>query len=284
MKITKFTSVGVRELDCRQIKRISGTDGSNREVRRHKVETLKKSFQDNGICGTIILAHTNVFNEGTDKQKYWYSVDGQHRLEAAIQLGLDPKEYFIFKAVPSEWTKEQILKYIGQINSTQSVFMTGDYINLYKKNPNYEILSKANQDYPSIGLGNLLPIFSRERGGKLKETYKNGEYQATSKRGFEICEIWNFIISDLKEKKLTARGINPMIEFFSERYEDNPKFTMTVTARQKFLKNLIKETKSSGFLIGSYHRMIKEFLDKMGIPKSKREIEEMKLELQKLEK
>jgi hypothetical protein len=113
----------------------------NREIKQKSVEKIKKSMETYGfIEGRPVLCNVDGV-----------VIDGQHRLFAAKQLGIE---------VHYEIIKGDITKKMIELNSTQTNWALIDYINSYA-NQNVDCYRKLLkfQDKYKLGMSNSIVVF-----------------------------------------------------------------------------------------------------------------------------
>jgi hypothetical protein len=96
----------------------------NREIKRSHVKTLVENMRVYGFSSVIQVVKTNVINGIVN----YYIADGQHRVEAAKQLGLAVK----FNVIEFD-NKLDIVDYVAKLNSSSQKFSASNYLNTWSK-------------------------------------------------------------------------------------------------------------------------------------------------------
>jgi hypothetical protein len=135
---------------------------SNREVDPKHVKRLVRSIEDNN------LLHLNPIIVNENMQ----IIDGQHRLEAARQLGVD-----ICYVMSEDVTKEDI----ATLNSVSKKWSTMDYVNHFtvEKNPSFIKLSNLINKFPDVAVSTLLRLIS-EDGRRDMNALREGYVDVTN--------------------------------------------------------------------------------------------------------
>ncbi|MDP3561735.1 MAG: ParB/RepB/Spo0J family partition protein [Legionellaceae bacterium] len=118
---------------------------SNREVDPRHVKRLVKSIEKNNML------HLNaiIVNDAMEV------VDGQHRLEAAEELGVP-----VYYVVDSEVGKAQI----SQLNSVKKDWSMMDYVNYWtiEKAPGFDVLSRFVSEHSYLPVSTILLLLSTD--------------------------------------------------------------------------------------------------------------------------
>lgn len=136
----------MKEIKCTTDYTIFKQIVSNREVDPHHVKRLVKSIEKNNML------HLNAIIVNEEMEV----VDGQHRLEAAEELGVP-----VYYVVDSEVGKAQI----SQLNSVKKDWSMMDYVNYWtiEKAPGFDVLSKFISEHPYLPVSTVLLFLSCDR-------------------------------------------------------------------------------------------------------------------------
>lgn len=156
-------------------KRVKG----NRVVQEKKVLALIESIQHKNLMqDRPILVDSDIT-----------VIDGQHRLEACKRLTLE-----VFYQITTTCSLEDIIK----INSRQSSWSVGDYINYYSENgnPHYKLLLEAHIK-TGLSWNSLFKLLGA--GGESKHLGKRIDCYNRIKTGLFVSNKSLFIVSEKAE-------------------------------------------------------------------------------------
>ena len=139
----------------------------NREVNMNHVEELKRVILKNGYnpLFPILITHDGLV------------IDGQHRLQACLELGIKPVVATIDKKV----TMEQLFDMVRDINTSQRKWTLGDYIHYWASRPTdkkemYATVLRLSQKY-NMPLNCVISVtMDKGIGGNELNKIKNGEF------------------------------------------------------------------------------------------------------------
>lgn len=139
----------------------------NRGVNKTHVNTIKKSFETFGSASaTITVVETRSMGSVEH-----YVADGQHRLTAAIELGL-PLNVCVVRL--EEDTILNLTKYISVLNNTSKGWVNEGYLRAYANNGirEYQLLLELQRE-SKLSMSDLLNIFLGNKTSLVAD-YKNG--------------------------------------------------------------------------------------------------------------
>lgn len=138
----------------------------NREVNMNHVEELKRVILKNGYnpLFPILVTHDGLV------------IDGQHRLQACLELGIKPVVATIDKKV----TMEQLFDMVRDINTSQRKWTLGDYIHYWASRPTdkkemYALIIKLAKKYEMPLSCIISVVLDKGFGGTELNKIKNGE-------------------------------------------------------------------------------------------------------------
>jgi hypothetical protein len=135
----------------------------NRRIDKNHVKILVESMRKNGFTGVIQVVRTNLFG------KYeLYIADGQHRVEAAKQLGLAVR--FEIKEIK---TKEKLVKFVAELNTSSKTFSASNFLNAWSdlEIPEY---MKIRDVIKNTGF-QLTPVLEAYLFSSRQKEFRNGE-------------------------------------------------------------------------------------------------------------
>ena len=200
----------------------------NRTINEKHVQKLKNSFIKHDYlpsCPIIVDENFNV-------------VDGQHRLEAAKQLGIA-----VWYVVEKEPDNDLLI----DLNITQRKWTATDYVNYYadeKKDENYIRFRQLLKEIPLDLLTVLDMAKMQDIGGQyLNAKVKTGQMTMDKLEVQRAHQMYEKILTlrDALRIKLTGRMIRSLVQL-----QRNPKFswrTMIEKARKYYVKSYPCSTK-----------------------------------------
>ncbi len=148
----------------------------NRKINLHNVNNIVKNILDNGKLPTIVIVNENM-----------EVIDGQHRIEAFKQLGLDV-EYQIRKGLS--------LKDCIAYNISSKKWGMIDYINSYAERgiEDYITLKKCIDEYPKFTASTLATILAGKgaQGAGVCQPIQCGSFKVTKPIN-EVINKLNFL-------------------------------------------------------------------------------------------
>lgn len=139
----------------------------NREVNMNHVEELKRVILKNGYnpLFPILVTHDGLV------------IDGQHRLQACLELGIKP----VVATIDEKVTMEQLFDMVRDINTSQRKWTLGDYIHYWASRPTdkkemYATVLRLSQKY-NMPLNCVISVMmDKGIGGAELNKIKNGEF------------------------------------------------------------------------------------------------------------
>lgn len=199
----------------------------NRVVNQKHVNKLKESFQKHDYLPSCPIIVDEDFNV----------IDGQHRLEAAKQLGIA-----IFYVVEKEPDNDLLI----DLNVTQRKWSSTDYINYFaeKGNEHYIRFRRLLNEIP-MDVNTILDMAKlQDVGGHyLQSVVKTGELTIDKVEIARAHFMYENILTlrDALRIKLTGRMVRALVQM-----QRNPKFswdTMIKKAKQFYVKSYPCATK-----------------------------------------
>lgn len=174
----------------------------NRSTAKTHVNNLKNSFLLFGTASaTIVIIETKSFGK-VEK----YVADGQHRLLAALELGL-PLNVNIVRL--EDDTITNVVKYISMLNNTSRGWVNEQYLTSYSACglKVYKKLDKVKKE-SKLKMTDLHFIFL-QNNTKLVKAYKSGELTElpNEKRSMEIYEATLKVFNYIPNKAFTRRAL-----------------------------------------------------------------------------
>ncbi|MDX3913741.1 MAG: ParB N-terminal domain-containing protein [Pseudosphingobacterium sp.] len=192
-----------------------GMIGSNREVDQKHVNKLKAAIKKNNL-----LALNPIVVD-----KYKRIIDGQHRLEAAKQLGLE-----VYYIQGNDLKKQDI----ADLNSVKKNWSMMDYVNYYtvEKAPGFNVLSKFLNDYPEINVSSAVKMISMDghsnskgvRDGKIdvrniEHAYRVARFLKWLRNYYDYA--YNSSVMDIISTLFEKEGFDE--EYFKSKILDQPR-------------------------------------------------------------
>lgn len=198
----------------------------NRTINQRHVRKLKESLQKHGFLESCpIIIDKNMF-----------IIDGQHRLEAAKQLGIP-----VFYITESESSSDLII----DLNITQKKWNAIDYVRYYaNKNDHYKRFLELLHDIPLDVVSVLDMATGKDLGGSfISEVVKSGQLELTAEQIQRAHITYDNILSlrDALRRKITGRTIRAIIQL-----QTDPKFswsTLLKKANKYYVKSYFCSTK-----------------------------------------
>jgi hypothetical protein len=135
----------------------------NRKVEQAHVKGLVESMKENGFIGIIQIIETSMISG----KKELYVVDGQHRLAAAKQLGIE---------VPFQLTKLEnkmdVAKFISELNTSAKSWGTSNFLEVWSQ-LGIEEYVKLKQVQLDTGF-QITPLLEAYLGCSNQITYRKG--------------------------------------------------------------------------------------------------------------
>jgi hypothetical protein len=135
----------------------------NRSINKNHVRTLVESMRKNGFTGVIQVVKTKIFGK-----LGYYILDGQHRVEAAKQLGLKVK----FEIVELK-TKEVIINFLSDLNTSSFTFTASHFLNAWADMGIREYV-KIKEVINNTGF-QLTPVLEAYLFCSSQKSYRKGE-------------------------------------------------------------------------------------------------------------
>ena len=145
----------------------------NRDIHQSKVDNIAESIKEIGFLESrAILIDRN-----------WYVIDGQHRLNACIKLGIPA----VYEVCDIDTNRAMIL-----LNKTQQIWRLDDYIKSYAKQgiECYQYLVNFEQKY-KLGISNSI-ICCMSSNGRNASKIRNGEVFKINKNSVDVA---NFLLN-----------------------------------------------------------------------------------------
>lgn len=198
----------------------------NRAVNQKHVKKLKESFQKHDFlpsCPIIV-------------DKNMYVIDGQHRLEAAKQLGIA-----VYYTVETEPDADLLI----DLNITQRKWYAIDYVRYFAdKNSHYKRFLQLLTEVPLDVVSVLNMATGKDLGGAfINEVVKTGQLEVTAEQIQRAHITYDNLLAlrDALRCKITGRTIKAIIYL-----QNNPKFswgTMLQKANKYYAKSYPCSTK-----------------------------------------
>lgn len=199
----------------------------NRLINQKHVDKLKESFQKHDFLPSCPIIVDEEFNV----------IDGQHRLEAAKQLGI--AVYYVVEKEPDN-------DLLIDLNITQKKWTATDYVNYYaeKGNEHYIRFRQLLKEIP-LDVNTVLDMAKlQDIGGQYLQTVlKTGRMTIEKTEIIRAHQMYERILTlrDALRIKLTGRMIRAIVQL-----QRNPKFswtTMINKAKQFYVKSYPCATK-----------------------------------------
>lgn len=171
----------------------------NRDVVKLRRDKLRESIKANGFITPVIAMKTSILSPVGEEE--YYILDGQHRLEVAIGLGMDVPVYV--KKFPRVKTEDDIHQVLIQLNNSARPWKLADYIISYAKrgNSSYQkMLDFAKSEKMSIRYA--LIIFMNLTGISRRKAQK-GELKLSN--------------TDIEKARVVAKNVREMEELVGPR-------------------------------------------------------------------
>ena len=164
----------------------------NRTIYSQGIQTMKQSIMEYGIIRPLVLFKTDLFG---DKTKL-YIADGQHLFMACNGLNkLKDLPYILCKKKFKD--VQEIVQFVGILNSTQRGWRLGDYVGAYastNQNLHYNTLENKHQKY-GLSYGLTAMVYGGYSFSSGTHAIKNGTFEINDvKRADKICEILQDIV------------------------------------------------------------------------------------------
>lgn len=166
----------------------------NRELDRKSVRKLKRSLESKGIIySDPIIVRTKCMSTGKKKYEY-YILDGQHRVQAAIECNQE----IVVKCIDMN-DEIEIGRTIGMLNSSQLAWIVPQFIHLWKSlhgtTIDYTKLDVLIKKY-SLGHNAAADLLmyghvSNRKSGPIKEGLFKVNHE---EKGFELAELANTFV------------------------------------------------------------------------------------------
>jgi hypothetical protein len=194
---------------------------SNREVNKGHLKRLKESITTKNLLYLFPI----VVN------KNWFVVDGQHRLHAATELGLE-----VFYIIDNDVTQADI----AMVNNNRKGWAAKDYIKFYKNEGHeaYERLDKLLTSYP---LSIICAIRLMKAGTSLY--WSGGGYDSRDMKTGNIgCDNYH-----------TAKSVCEILKPLKEivRYAYRPDFVLEL--KRLFVDNKLNPEETKQKLVNGAH-------------------------------
>ncbi len=134
--------------------------GGNRQIDYNHVKRLKRSMQ----------SHPHMFaSNPIEVNENMYIIDGQHRRQAAQELGV-PVYYIVVPGATLEETRVE--------NVTQRRWTLIDFANSYAESgrPDYKVFLKYVKQYPKIAPSILRTYLAGSQKNGIEIDFRNGEF------------------------------------------------------------------------------------------------------------
>lgn len=199
----------------------------NRVINQKHVEKLKDSFQKHDYLPSCPIIVDEDFNV----------IDGQHRLEAAKQLGI--AVYYVTEKEPDN-------DLLIDLNITQRKWTSPDYVNYYaeKGNEHYIRFRQLLKDIP-LDVNTLLDMAKNTDigGSYLTNVLKTGLMKIEKTEVIRAHQTYEKVLTlrDALRIKLTGRMVKAVIKL-----QHNPKFSWSIMlnkAKQFYVKSYPCTTK-----------------------------------------
>jgi hypothetical protein len=217
---------------------------NQRPTNRDQVSLLCRLIEKRGMLTTPLIVATKVYNQRGDKNLNYYILDGNHRIQACLQLN----KSFNFNVIYLD-TIAEINELMSEINNSARPWTLDDHINNCAHTPAIQhhyikLISFMNRydNYSTSLLVNLLHfgnLNSRQSRMAIQGKFEYN-YEAEAIDALSIFDIVNIHMAQGTEKriKIALRSINfraALLDFI----KDN-KSTLDVKQYIKgFSKNLI---------------------------------------------
>lgn len=157
---------------------------SNRAVDLKRVKQIAASMSVWGWQGFITVIETRAFSK--DGSAELYVVDGQHRLWSVKELQLTFDYIVVEFANDEDDTKENVIKYMADLNSASQTWCPMDYVKAYcsldsKKFKDYLVFAETMQEHNLIPT-TVLCLYTNVQSFKSARSFYNGEFKIENKR------------------------------------------------------------------------------------------------------
>lgn len=178
--------------DCVNYELFTSFEGKfNRAINQNSVKALEEKMRIMGFVGYITIIKTKAF--GGIK---YYIADGQHRFEAAKNLGI-PFNYEVIQL--TEDTKVNVTSFISGLNSTSVRWSTNNFMNGWIANEvkEYKMFKKCLET-SCLKITDLLHIFLGGASKKEVLEFQSGKMKfANEKKSLElfkmVCEMSEYL-------------------------------------------------------------------------------------------
>ena len=140
----------------------------NREVNMNHVEELKRVILKNGYnpLFPILVTHDGLV------------IDGQHRLQACLELGIKP----VVATIDKKITLEQLFDMVRDINTSQRKWNLADYMHYWASRPTdkkemYELIIQLAKKHDMPLNCVISVVLDKTVGGIELGKIKNGEFE-----------------------------------------------------------------------------------------------------------
>lgn len=189
--------------DCENYSLFASFEGKfNRVINKNSVKALEESMKESGFIGYITIIKTKAFGDGVK----FYIADGQHRFEAAKNLGI-PFNYEILEL--SEDTKEKATTFISRLNSTSVRWSTNNFMNSWIANDVHEYkVFKNCLETTCLKITDLLHIFLGGASKKEVLEFQSGKMKfANEKESLKLLAMVVEMSAYLPNKAFSRRAL-----------------------------------------------------------------------------
>jgi hypothetical protein len=197
------------------------------------VNKVKAMFEEFGTStATVIVVETKVFSKDK-KTKELYVVDGQHRLQGAIESGLPINIQIISLEVD---TKLNFTRFMSMLNCGKS-WSNDSYLNAYVKNDieEYKTFALYKKQY-KLTMTDLMHIFLGGAGEKENKLFRSGEMKfKNEKQSLELLKMLNEVRNLIPNKAYIRRAFysfvrenkenklikDAMLTYLDRKYSEN---------------------------------------------------------------